>query len=162
MLLLFALTKTGLFEVMHGVGSAIPYYNTFRWWLFLRNYTMITWHESVDLKDGGLALTNLLCTWNRRALLLIELNLLLLLKVSHLLLNVINVIAFLDLFASCSIHWAHELSSGIISSELRVMSTQWLYILGSLRQIYRATCCPLLRLSHSCRNRLSILLLEAR
>ncbi len=94
---------------MHLISSAIPYNNTFwrRW--FLGNSTVITSQESADLEDGRFVFAYLLCTWNRWALLLIELDLLLLLKVSHLLLNMINVVAFFNLFASCCIHWAHEL-----------------------------------------------------
>jgi hypothetical protein len=141
---------------MHGVSSAIPNDNTF--WLswIRRNSSDISWEN----RRFWHRVIYYLCTWYGWALLLIELNLLLLLKVSHLLLNLINVIALFHLLPSCSVHWPHELCSRVILSEMWMMPTQRLYILIRLGKIYWPTSCSLLRLSHSSRIGLSILLLK--
>ena len=154
--MLLALTKARLFKIMHGVSSAIPYDNTF-WRSWIRcNYSVISWEN----RGFRIAIIYQLCTWNGWALLLVELNLLLLLKVSHLLLNLINVIALFDLFASCGVHWSHELCRRVILSEICMMPTQRLYILISLGKVDLSTSCSLLRLPYSSLNALPILLLK--
>jgi hypothetical protein len=143
---------------MHRVCSAIPNYNTFWSSLIRGNSTDISWENW----RFCVSFIYILCTWNGWALLLIELNLLLLLKVSHLLLYVIYVITLFDLFPSRGIHRSHELCSRVILSEMWMMPTQRLYILISFGKIDWSTSCSLLLLSHSSWIALAILLLKPR